>query len=420
MSNITLLPSAFKGEVSVPPSKSEVHRAIICAALCHDKSTISPVSFSEDILATIDCVRAMYTAVQVLPNSLKIDSKHTGNLLGDTEFYCRESGSTLRFIMPVAAALGVDSTFYGTGNLPNRPLGIYADTLPLFGLTFSKKEGLPLEMHGRLQSGDYKIPGNVSSQFISGLLLAMPLLPYDSRITLTSPLQSAAYVDLTIETMKKFGVQVQRDKDGFSVKAKQRYCHTDYKCEGDWSQAAFFMTGAAINGSVTVKGLNINSTQGDKACADILKRFGADVTINDNSVTVKAAPLHAIDINAENIPDLVPILSVAAALAQGTTHITGAARLRIKECDRLAATANMLKALGVQVEQNDDGLTITGSSRLSGGIVDGCNDHRMVMCAAVCAAANPTGEITVSHKESINKSYPSFFEDYMKIGGKIK
>ncbi|MBD9051434.1 3-phosphoshikimate 1-carboxyvinyltransferase [Ruminococcus sp.] len=416
MSDVKFSPFVPNGTVNVPPSKSDVHRAIICAAMANGVSRISPVALSNDIKATIDCIKALGADAVLENNVLTVDGtnmyKNKTALLD-----CGESGSTLRFFIPIAAVGNINATFVGKGKLPQRPIGIFTEALPKAGTVCKTEGGLPLEIKGQLKSGIFEIPGNVSSQFITGLLLALPILEGNSEIVLTSPLESVGYIAMTIRTMNQFGVNIQATEKGWHIKGGQSYKTCDYTTDGDWSQAAFFMVLGAVSGKVTVKGVAKDSTQGDKKCAEILARFGAKVTQLDNEVTVEKGELKAITIDASQIPDLVPVLSVCAAFAEGTTKIINAERLRIKECDRLKATAELLNNLGGKVKELSDGLEITGVSSLKGGNVNGYNDHRIVMSAAVCAARSDE-DITATFAMSINKSYPDFYIDYNSIGGK--
>lgn len=416
MSDVKFSPFVPKGTVNVPPSKSDVHRAIICAAMANGVSRISPVALSNDIKATIGCIKALGADAVLENNVLTVDGtnmyKNKTALLD-----CGESGSTLRFFIPIAAVGNINAIFVGKGKLPQRPIGIFTEALPKAGTVCKTEGGLPLEIKGQLKSGIFEIPGNVSSQFITGLLLALPILEGDSEIVLTSPLESVGYIAMTIRTMKQFGVNIQATEKGWHIKGGQSYKTCDYTTDGDWSQAAFFMVLGAVSGKVTVKGVAKDSTQGDKKCAEILARFGAKVTQLDNEVTVEKGELKAITIDASQIPDLVPVLSVCAAFTEGTTKIINAERLRIKECDRLKATAELLNNLGGKVKELSDGLEITGVSSLKGGNVNGYNDHRIVMSAAVCAARSDE-DITATFAMSINKSYPDFYIDYNSIGGK--
>ncbi len=416
MSTVKYLPFKASGEVFAPPSKSDVHRAIICAALSKGKCTISPVALSNDIKATIACVRALGAKAEIENNVLTVDGTNIFKNK-NARLDCGESGSTLRFFIPVAALGGIDGEFIGHGRLPQRPIGIFTDELPKHGVECKTEGGLPLTISGKLQSGRYEIPGNVSSQFITGLMFALPLLDGDSDIVLTSPPESVGYINMTIRTMAEFGVEVKATDFGWHIKGNQAYKPHSYKTDGDWSQGAFFLVSGAINGEIAVKNLNKNSAQGDKEIAEILSRFGAEVEQGESFVKVKSKKLNAITIDASQIPDLVPVLAVCACFAEGTTKIINAERLRIKESDRLKSTADLINSLGGKVTELADGLEIAGVDTLDGGAVDGCNDHRIVMSAAVCAA-KLKNEIICSDALSINKSYPNFFEDYNSIGGK--
>ena len=414
--DIKVFPSQLNGAVTAPPSKSDVHRAIICAALSRGRCEISPVALSNDIRATIDCVNSLGAQTELTGDTLVVD----GTKLYENrkvELDCGESGSTLRFFVPIVSALGLDGDFVGHGSLTTRPIGLFSTLLPKANVRCVTDGTLPLSVSGQLRAGKFEVPGNISSQFITGLLLALPMLDGDSEIILTSPLQSEAYVDMTISTMERFGVKIQRTESGYFVKGGQRYAPQNYTTDGDWSQAAFFMVAGAISGDVRVDGVRMSSPQGDKAIVDLLKSSGAQVELGDNYVRVKKSELKALRIDARQIPDIVPILAVAAASSAGTTELCGAERLRIKESDRLRTTAAMINALGGRIEETSDGLIITGG-RLRGGRVDGSNDHRIVMSAAV-AALGAENETEITDRESINKSFPDFFEEYTRLGGKI-
>ena len=415
MNKVIFKPFKPNGTVFAPPSKSDVHRAVICAALSRGISTISPVALSQDIRATVACAEALGAVITIENNVLTVDGR--GIFRNKTAFLdCGESGSTLRFFIPVAAAGGVEAEFNGRGRLPSRPIGVYTETLPQKGVSCETEGGLPMRISGELKSGVFLVPGDVSSQFISGLLFALPLLKGDSDIVLTSPIQSAGYINMTIRTMSKFGIEVDMTDTGWHVRGSQHYIPTDYTTDGDWSQAAFFLAAGAVGGRAEVVNANIDSSQGDRRIAALLREFGAEVHQDGGKITVCAAPLHAIEADVSQIPDLVPALAVCACFARGTTRITNAARLRIKESDRISSTANLINSLGGKAAELPDGLDITGVETLSGGFADGCNDHRIVMAAAVCAA-KATGDIICSDPLSVNKSYPDFYEDFAKIGG---
>lgn len=401
MSSVNLYPSVLSGRISVPPSKSAAHRAVICSALA-DGPDIFPagICLSDDITATNLAMKA-------------IQNRH-----GDKKIRidCGESGSTLRFLIPVAAALGLNAEFIGRGRLPERPIGVYLDCLPSHGVQFKTESGLPLVIDGQLTPGKFILPGNVSSQFITGLLFALPLLNGDSELTLSSPLESAGYVDMTSAIMRDFGVTVNTIENGWRIAGHQSYQPRGYIVERDWSQAAFFMAAGALGGKLALEGLNPNSCQGDRAAEKLFQAFGAKTQWNDSILSVTPHSLNGIEIDASQIPDLVPVLAVTAALSKGRTRIYNAQRLRIKESDRLSAMADGLTRLGGKVQQTDDGLLIDGVTRLHGGVVEGYSDHRIVMAFAI-AALNADGCVTISDAQSIQKSYPTFFEDYNQLGG---
>ena len=386
--------SNISGTVQVPPSKSAAHRALICSFLAGG-GNVSPLIDSKDMQATLGVISA---------------------LKGDKPVAdCIESGSTLRFMIPVAAALGKTVKFVGRGKLPERPIGDYLRLLPEHGVKCDCTGTLPLTVSGKLTPGRIEIAGNVSSQYITGLLLALPILDGDSEIVLTTELQSKPYVDMTVKVMADFGVKVEERENSYFIPGNQVYQKRDYTVEADWSQAAFFMVAGALFGDVTLTGLDVNSTQGDKKIADILKKFGADVTVNNDRVVVKKSQLHGIEINATDIPDMVPSLAVAGIYASGKTVITGAQRLRYKESDRIESIVYNLKKLGAEVEETADGMEIFGG-QLHAANMKGFNDHRIVMAMTV-AATGVDGLSTIDDAQSINKSYPDFFNDFNSIGG---
>lgn len=428
--NLLLEPGQLAGTVSAIPSKSAAHRLLILAALADGETRLRLPSSSADIEATLRCLSALgasfvregdrltVTPISSAPASPTLDSPS----LDRPSLDCGESGSTLRFLLPVAAALTDGASFTGSGRLPERPIGELAQAMSAHGVRFSGAH-LPLTLSGRLLSGVYPLPGNVSSQYITGLLLALPLLPGDSDIRLTGPLESAAYVEMTLLALAAFGCTVTPVPDGWHIPGGQRY-HTPgtLSVEGDWSNAAFFLCGGALSGRVSVSGLDAHSPQGDKAVMNLLRGFGADVSMEDDTVTVTLPEtLHASVIDVSGVPDLLPILAVVAANAPGETRFTGGARLRMKESDRLSATAAMLTTLGGSVTELPDGLLVrggrlTGGSR-TGGTVDSFHDHRIAMAAAI-AALTCERPVTLLGGEAVDKSYPGFFADYAHLGGK--
>lgn len=396
MSIVEIENSILAGEVTVPPSKSAAHRALVCSFLAGG-GTVKPIINSNDMRATVGVI-----------NSLKNDEKVLD---------CIESGSTMRFMIPVAAALGRNVKFVGEGSLLSRTLGEYMELLPKHNVAVKSNGYLPLEISGRLTNGSYEVNGDVSSQYITGLLLALANVDGDSAVILKTPLQSKPYVDMTVKVMADFGVCVTETDFGYLIHGNQSFKQLDYTVEGDWSQAAFFLVAGAIGGKVKVKGLDINSTQGDKEIINVLKKFGADVTFDDTSVLSEKSELFAADINAENIPDLVPVIAVLASYAKGRTVIYGAERLRYKESNRIESVVTNLKAMGVDAEETSDGMIINGSGKMSGADLKGYNDHRIVMAFSV-AGLFAEGKTTIDDAMSINKSYPDFFEDYNMLGGR--
>ena len=418
--SVALEPGRLRGTVAAPPSKSAAHRAILCAALAaifaprEEASVLSPLDLSDDIRATLGAVRALGVEA-VLENgvcTLRRGERPEGVVPLD----CCESGSTLRFLIPIAAALGVSAVFTGRGRLPGRPIGLYAELLPQHGVCCRTEGGLPFSIEGRLTPGVFALPGNVSSQFITGLLFALPLLSGDSEIVLTTPLESAAYVEMTVQAMADFGVAVAHTKGGWRIPGNQRYRPRRYTVEGDWSQAAFFLAAGALGGDVLVTGVRRDSLQGDKAIAELLAQGGARLSWETDGLRCTADAWHGIGVDASQIPDLVPILAAAFSLAEGETVIAHAERLRLKESDRLAAMARGLSALGADVRETEDGLVLRGTPSLRGGEAEGANDHRVVMSLSV-AALRAAGPCTVTDAGSIRKSYPGFFHDYTALGG---
>lgn len=395
MSKIKINSAKLCGSVLLPPSKSVAHRALICSYLSGG-GTVSPIIDSNDMKATTGIIEALKNGSDVL-NSI-------------------ESGSTLRFMIPVAAALGKEVTFTGEGSLLSRTIGEYQELLPKHGVNIDCNGFLPAKISGKLKNGNFEVNGDVSSQYITGLLMALASLEGDSAVVLKTPLQSKPYVDMTVKVLDDYGVKVRETDFGYLIKGSQTFRQMDYVVEGDWSHSAFFLSAGVIGGDVTVKGLDMNSTQGDKAIIDVLKSFGADIEIGENGITARKSELKGTEVDAENIPDLVPMIAVTAAFANGTTVIKNAERLRFKESNRIESVVENLKLMGADVTETADGMIINGGKPLHGAELHGYNDHRIVMAFSV-AGANVDGITVIDDMESINKSYPSFFEDYKKIGG---
>lgn len=409
--DISVTCKRISGTLTAVTSKSDVHRELICAALADRESVVTFNALSEDIKATVRCLVSLGAQIDFVPEGARVIpiKKINKNAVLD----CGESGSTLRFMLPVAAALGADAEFCGGGRLFERPLEPLVSLMKKHGVNFYDD---PLKISGRMSGGFFEIPGNISSQFITGLLLALPLCG-GGKVKIIPPVESKKYIDMTVETIKSFGADVTIADNVYTVPDKKFAAINDkHFSEGDWSNAAFFLCAAAISGDVRVTNLSADSLQGDKKIAGILAQFGADVSIEKNSVTVKSNELHGFDIDASQIPDLVPVLAATAAFAGGTTKIYNASRLRLKESDRLFAVSHALKNIGADVTELDDGLIISGKpNAVYSGTADSFNDHRIAMSLAVASANG--GRINITNCQAVNKSYPSFFEDFKSLGG---
>ena len=410
--DIKIIPSVLSGEVNIPPSKSAAHRALICAALSEGTSRVTPYCTSKDIKATVSCLKSLGMNIEEDENGYTLSK---GDIKKGETLNFGESGSTARFLLPIAAALGADITGVGEGRLPERPMNTLTALFREHGVEVSG-DNLPITLNGKLKGGDFCLPGNISSQYISGLMLAAPLIKEDINIIPTTALESVGYIDMTVSAMKKYGVAVEETNNGWRISSDAGYKAKDTVIEGDWSQAAFFMSAAAIGGDIKIKGLDFASNQGDMAALDVFAAFGAEISIADNVLHIKRGTLRGIEVNAADIPDMVPAVAVTAAFASGKTVIHSAERLRIKESDRIKTTIAVLSAMGIKTEENPDGMVIYGG-KPKGAVIDGANDHRIVMAAAI-AAAFAEGESVITGYEAINKSYPEFFEDFKRTGGK--
>ena len=405
--DIRITPTRLSGEIAPPPSKSMAHRLIITAALGSGVSTVRNVSFSQDIEATLRCMEAL-GAVWEQEGEDVLHIRGIGNAPitagGDLpHFDCGESGSTLRFLIPVALAVAGGGVFTGRGRLMERPQKPYFDLFAEKGIFCQQTDGV-LTVRGALTPGEYRLPGNVSSQFFTGLLLALSLLDAPSSIVSTTALESADYILMTMDAMENAGISVtvSEDRRTFHV-TPAAYHPFDSTVEADWSQAGFWYAANFLNSQLTLQGLNPRSSQGDMVVADLYW---------------KLARPGDTEIDLSGCPDLLPPLAVMAAVRSGTTRFVNAARLRIKESDRLATVHQILTALGGQSEELPDGLTVQGVARLAGGTVDGANDHRIVMAAAIAATACDA-PVTILGAQAIRKSYPSFWDEYQRLGGNI-
>lgn len=402
--NVTITPRPLAGAITPPPSKSQAHRVVIAACLSDGVCHLKNLALSADIAATLACMRALGADASadgaVIQGANLLDVPHCRDGVLD----CGESGSTLRFLIPLALALRGEGKFIGRGRLMERPQEPYFQLFEEKGISYTLNNG-QLAVAGKLAAGVYHLRGDVSSQFVTGLLYALPLLDGDSEIHITTPLESRGYVDMTLEVLAQFGVTIECDGDRiFRVAGGQRYRHCDAVVERDYSQAGFFYAARGLGSNLSVEGLNPNSAQGDKIIVEYAALLdGAGEVVLDVS----------------QCPDLVPALAARAALRAGeVTRIINAQRLRIKESDRLDTVATQLGCLGAGVEQGADFLVIRGVPALTGGTVSACNDHRIAMMLAV-AATRATGMVTITGADCVRKSYPNFWEDYQMLGGQV-
>lgn len=414
--NKTILPGARTGEVHIPASKSQAHRMLLCAAMGENEVTLRCRGLSKDILATVACLKALGASVDAEGEVLHLRPV-SALPPGLCPLPCGESGSTLRFLLPLVGALGASAVFEREGRLPERPIEPLGRELCRNGMDI-RSDGARLYCSGQLRPGAFCLPGNISSQYISALLMTLPLLEGESTLRIEDTLESAAYVAMTEEVLRLGGVRTEKTGYGYRIPGGQR-CRfaPELSVEGDYSNAAFFLcAGALSERGIRVTGLDPQSRQGDRAIVPLLEEMGAQVASDGSSVTVKRAALHGITIDASPIPDLIPVLSVVATAASGETRVIHAQRLRLKESDRLHSTTQMLRALGAEAEELPDGLVIRGGRTLAGGTVDACGDHRIAMSAAV-AGGICRGAVTICGSECVQKSYPDFWTDFQQLKG---
>ncbi len=408
--DVTVKPSRVSGQINAPPSKSYAHRYLIASFLSGENCKIQGVGQSKDVFATLNALSGIGLKYTVINGDVTLERKEMED---NPVLDCSESGSTIRFLIPVASALGVKCRFSGSQRLLERPMGDIIDCLNKNGADI---DGLTL--NGKLHSGIFTINGGVSSQFITGLLLALPILNGDSKIVVEGNAVSRDYINITLDVLSKFQIKIERTQDGFFVKGNQKYvCPKEMTVEGDYSGCAFLFSMGAIGGDVEVRNLNVNSAQGDKKTLEILEKFGAKITKLDDGYRVSKGNLKGVTIDAEDIPDVVQVLSVVASYAEGKSVFQNVSRLVIKESDRIQGIINNLKLAGITCEYSDGNLTVYGG-KPHGNLFQGDNDHRTVMSATVTALF-ADGQSTVIGAEAINKSYPSFFKDVRLIGGEI-
>lgn len=409
--NVKITPSTLTGVITAPASKSFAHRLIIGAFLSNDEVKVHGVGSSKDVAATLSALTAMGADVSLDEGCVSFRKRKPFN--GEITANCHESGSTLRFLFPIAGALGIDVDFTGSPRLMERPMDALTSCLTQHGVQISGHR-----TSGRLTPGLYVIDAGVSSQFITGLLFALTLLDRNSQVFLRGGLVSRGYLDITVRVLKSFGVRVDRTDYGYFVFGNQKYeAKASLDVEGDWSGAAFLLTAGAIGGEVEVKGLNTDSVQGDRAILDVLSRLGARVTFSKASAKVSKGELRAIEYDCEDIPDLVQAISVACAYARGESVLKNVDRLRIKESDRVEAIIDMLTRAGIRAWVDGHDLHVVGGAP-RGATFDGGNDHRTVMSEAVLASF-ADGESQILGAEVVDKSYPDFFRDLIALGGRV-
>lgn len=417
-----LHPSTLGGTMHVPPSKSMAHRMLICASLARGFSHVEHLDYSVDIEATIDAMRQLGALIRPEANQAEVEGVPGGFATITRPINCSESGSTLRFLIPLFSLTGQQITFTGAPRLFQRPLTVYETIFHSQGLAFGVS-GQDLVIKGALRSGTFTVAGDVSSQFISGLLFALPLLEGDSRICITPPVESLSYIELTRNAQKLFGVTSEWENDTtLFIKGKQKYLAANCAVEGDWSQAAVPAVLGAVKGGISIAGLSPDSAQGDKVILSILEKCGAQVDWKNGLLEVMPPDgiLHAAgDIDMADCPDLGPVLTALALFCEGNTKLINAQRLRIKESDRISSVESEFKKLGGRLFSTHDSLQISGSTALlSDKVAVSHNDHRVVMAlsvAALCAGI----PLTIEGAEAIRKSWPNFFNDLKQLGAEV-
>lgn len=417
--NVKIKPNAINGELKSIPSKSLLHRVIILSGISKDRETkLENVNtISKDIEATLTCMEKLGAKIKVEGDSIRIAS--LGNIKkSKVELHCRESGTTLRLLLPLVSTFSKTATVDCSEGLRKRPIRELIETLEESGLYFEEKE-FSIKISGNVNSDFFRISGDISSQYVSGLLLLSSLLDQKSSIYLTTKLESRAYVNITIKVLRDFGIIVNELEEGvFEIYGERDKIlpPKEYQIEGDWSNAAFFIAGGCLGDSIKMYGLNLESSQGDKKVVQILKKAGAILTCSDDCISSNGSHLNSFEVDFSETPDLFPILSVVAALSKGQSVLKGGERLKLKESNRIESTFQMLKSLGADVKKRDDGLIIQGREILDGGIVNSFNDHRIVMSATM-ASIICKEPVSIVNAGAVKKSYPNFFDDFKKVGG---
>lgn len=418
--DVSITPHDLFGTVEAIPSKSYAHRALICASFANGTTNITCPHISEDIQVTVECLKALGATIAKTKQGFRVVPVKEQNCPQSVQLNCKESGTTLRFMLPLLGALNIKAAISVEGRLFSRPLEPLISELSAHGMSFSWQDKKILEVSGQLNGGLFKLPGDISSQFISGLLLSLPLLNHSSTIQITGSIQSKDYVTITEKVIRDFGVTAPFDAESviYTVESQHYDCPGVYSIEGDWSNAAPWLVSGAIGQGVEVTGLSMQSVQGDRAILAALSLVGARVSRHQQSAASMMEHLRPFTISVSEICDLAPVLAALAAFIPGTSKLTDVQRLRLKESDRVQSICDTLKAFGVTVQLSEDqaALIITGGKQPISCIVDSCNDHRIVMMASILASY-ATGPVIITHAEAINKSYPLFFEHFKQLGG---
>ena len=434
MKSVMIQPFSLNGKVKIPPSKSLCHRVIIAAALSNGECVLHNIYMSLDIIATCEIMEKLGAKIKQIPEGLLINGKGVLELFNREnennefvenktvhyEMQCNESGSTLRFLIPIAMHTVGKITFKGRGKLIQRTLRPYYEIFDKQNIKYSTDRGnLPLTIDGSLNPGIFELRGDISSQFITGLLYALPLLKGDSIIVVTTKMESIGYIDLTLDVLSKFGINIENNNYmKFKIKGNQNYEKTECTVEGDFSQAAFYLAAGVLGGEVQCFNLNMESLQGDRVIVDIIKNMGGEIKLVDGVLKASKSDLKGTIIDVSQCPDLLPIVAVLGALSFGTTEIINASRARIKESDRIKAIATELNKIGAEVVEREDSLLIHGKPWLKGGIVNSWNDHRIAMAMAI-ASIRCTEKLIIQDSGAVKKSYPDFYEDFKSLGGKV-
>lgn len=429
MKSLVITPNSLKGEVVIPSSKSIGHREIICSGLASGKSIVDNISISKDIEATIEGLKSFGAKINEIPSKFQgrcafsIEGTDGKINLKNKIIDCRESGSTLRFLIPLGILSNEKIIFTGSGKLVERPLDPYFEIFnekEIKYKTFSEKINLPLKINGNLKSGVYSLVGNISSQFISGLLFALPLCDGDSVIEITTKLESESYINLTLDALKKYGIEIiNENHKRYIIKGNQKYKNIETSVEGDYSQGAFWLVAGALSENIKSIGLGFGSIQGDQKIVDILKNMNVNLKISENEIISMESKTKGTIIDGSDCPDIIPILTVLASVSEGVTKIINSERLRYKECDRLTAIATELNKIGADIQELSDGFIINGKKSLKGGKVSCWNDHRIAMSLAI-ASIKCSEKLILRGTECVEKSYPEFWKDFVSLGGKIE